>query len=407
MSRVAARTQRGSQERILMTRRTSYQRGNVQLHNGEWTLRYREYNHATRKWTTKREKLGKFRDKKAARRAAEPIMVRVNERNNSDRPPEKVVDLTFRQFVEGRWKSYCMSAKHQPSTSYAYNSLLSAHLFPRFGDKRLVDVAPVDISEFLEEVEGKRSASTVHVLYTLLRQIFDLAEQLDIIERSPVRSRLHRPEITRIDKPTLSVTQIGEILRNMDSEQERLFVLLLAVTGMRMGEGLALRWMDFKADRLQINHTLYRGRIKSPKTDSSRRHVRLAPAVAEAILMHKAHSQFQADTDFLFCRPDGLPLVPTVVRTHLYKAMDRAGIKRRAREFGFHIFRHTAGTLLYARSRDLKLVQGTLGHSQISTTSDVYVHLDPSIVGEGAEILAEEILAKCDLTVTQRSKMVS
>jgi integrase/recombinase XerD len=76
-------------------------------------------------------------------------------------------------------------------------------------------------------------------------------------------------------------------------------------------------------------------------------------------------------------------------------------------KYGHHILRHSAGTLLYEKSRDLKLVQGTLRHADISTTSDIYVHLSNKILNEGSEILAAEILGNCDLIVTQESKMVS
>src|SRR5436190_15794166 len=73
----------------------------------------------------------------------------------------------------------------------------------------------------------------------------------------------------------------------------------------------------------------------------------------------------------------------------------------------FLFFRHSAGTLLYEKSRDLKLVQGTLRHSDISTTSDIYVHLGDTVLREGTRILTEEILLTCDLFVTQKSEMVS
>lgn len=82
-------------------------------------------------------------------------------------------------------------------------------------------------------------------------------------------------------------------------------------------------------------------------------------------------------------------------------------IEQEKGKHGFHIFRHSAGTLLYEKSRDLKLVQGTLRHSDISTMSDIYVHLGDKVLSEGSEILAEEILTNCDLFVTQKSEMVS
>jgi hypothetical protein len=76
------------------------------------------------------------------------------------------------------------------------------------------------------------------------------------------------------------------------------------------------------------------------------------------------------------------------------------GVRREKRQYGFHIFRQTAGSIINAWSRDLKLVQGTPGHSRISTTSDIYVHLDESILGEGTEVLVREILGDSAIKVT-------
>ena len=396
-----------------MARKKSYQKGNVDLHNGRWTVRYREFDHASRKWVIKREVLGKFKNKKEARRASEPIMMKANERNNSDKPPEKpseiYAEMTFRQFVESRWKKYTVSAKHQPSTLDCYGSLIKHRLLPHFGDKRLRSITPSHISDFLEGLEAQVAANTLQSLYSLLRLMFDIACEYDLIERSPVRSKLHRPETAKVEKPTLRAAEIRAILGKMVNPQERLFTLLIAVTGIRLGEGLALRWMDFNAVglELQVNHTLYRKQLKQPKTKESRRAIRLAPAIAQLFVSHKEQSSFQAADDFIFCHADGRPLNPLTLRSHLHNAMNAAGIKPIARKHGYHIFRHSAGSLIYARSRDLKLVQGTLGHSNINTTSDIYVHLDDKVKGEGTEILAGEILANCDLFVTQESKMVS
>lgn len=349
-----------------------------------------------------------FKSPKDARKAADPIMARVNESNNSTAPQRVYSEITFRDFVAGRWRDYMVHAKYQISTIEHCNSLVKNHLLPFFGQKKMVEVTPSDISGFLKSKQSAVSDNTMQKFYGLLHLMFDIAHQYDLIMQNPVRSKLHKPEMERVEKPTLRATEVRAILAQLP-EQEQLFALLIAVTGMRMGEALALRWMDFDATRseLSISHTLYRLRLKSPKTESSMRSIRLVPVIAELLASHRRQSAFQADTDFIFYRADGRPLNANVVRRLLYKAMDAAEIKRVKGQYGFHIFRHTAGSLLYAKSRDLKLVQNTLGHSDISTTSDIYVHLDDKVMSEGTEILAGEILGKRDLSVTHESEMVS
>jgi site-specific recombinase XerD len=87
--------------------------------------------------------------------------------------------------------------------------------------------------------------------------------------------------------------------------------------------------------------------------------------------------------------------------------MDKVGIVRLKGKYSHQIFRHSAGTLRYEKSRDLKLVQGAPRHADISVTSSIYVHLSDKVLTEGSEILASEILDNGDLTVTQKSKIVS
>ena len=416
MNTVLLKTEHGPQERksILMTRRKSYQKGNVQEKpkgSKTWTLRYREFDHTTGEWTTRRKALGKFKDKKDALKASEPIMAQVNERNNLE-PKRLNTKITFKEFVESYWKAHTVKKKLQISSIDQRNSLLDLHLLPYFGKMLMQEVQPSDISKFFQlkaKSEKAYSDNTMQAFYGILRLIFDLAEQNDVINKSPVRSKLHKPESAKVEKPTLSAAQIREVLSHLPNEQERLFALLLAVTGMRVGEGQALRWMDFnaKACELSINHTLYREKLKDPKTEGSKAKIRLAPQIAALLLAHKEGASFQASEDFIFCREDGSPLNAKIIRRCLYKAMDKAGIKRVKGKYGLHIFRHSAGTLLYAKSRDLKLVQGTLRHGDISTTSDIYVHLDDEVLNEGSEILAAEILGNGDPTVTQESKMVS
>lgn len=395
-----------------MTRRKSHQKGSVKLHHGQWTLRYRELNHGTGKWTLKRECLGDFKGKKAALRKAAPIIEAINERNNSRAllGAPNAVAITFRQFIELRWRPYTQT-RHQISTINCHNSLIKNHLIPFFGEKPVADITPSDITDFLSSRRDELSGNSLQTVYGVLSLMFEIATQHDLIEHSPVRALLHKPEAVSVHKPTLQLDQIRAILLGIP-QQERLYNLLLAVTGMRSGEGLALRWLNFdeKKREIKITHTLYRSKLKAPKTATSEGSQRLHPRIAELLATHRSKSAFQADGDFIFCRNDGRPLNPGTALDHLHKAMDDAGIKRVKSAFGFHIWRHTAATLLFEKHGDLSHVQRALRHAD-SATTDLYVHSDTHPVVEGVEVLAEAILAEppanCAPTVPQRSEMVN
>jgi integrase len=382
--------------RRLQVRRRTHQRGCVKLHRGCWTLRYREFNHSTGKWKFRRLILDNCKNRIEALKAATPIMVEVNDLNSTG--PDKPEDLlTFKEFVVAFWKPYAVQKKHEISTLDQRNWMLEVHLLPYFGNKLVRDIRPSDVSKFMlskSTDEANYSANTLSAFYAALRVIFDLAQQNDVIDKSPVRPKLHKPESAKVEKPVLTVLQIRDVIANLQDPQERLLMLLLAVTGMRIGEGLALRWMDFNVQncQLSINHTLYKGKLKEPKTKGSKARLLLTARMTGLLMSHQRSSSYPEAHHYIFCRKDGRPLDSTTLRNHLYEAMEKAGIQVVKGKYGPHIFRHSAGTLLYEKSRDLKLVQGTLRHSDISTTSDTYVHLGDGVLAEGTEILETEII---------------
>lgn len=108
--------------------------------------------------------------------------------------------------------------------------------------------------------------------------------------------------------PTLQPQQIRALLVGL-SEQERVYVLVVATTGIRMNEGLAFRWLDFDEINREITvaHSLYKQQLKSPKTESSKRTLRLHSTICQMLVEHRERSQFQGKKDFIFCRPNGQP----------------------------------------------------------------------------------------------------
>ena len=93
----------------------------------------------------------------------------------------------------------------------------------------------------------------------------------------------------------------------------------------------------------------------------------------------------------------------------LYQALQRASIKRVPRSYGFHLFRHTAGSIVHKLTSDLKLSQELLAHWHISTTSDIYVHgKREARAGKATELLASQfVLVLSEEPVVEEQELVS
>ena len=386
--------------------RTSFQAGKVEFHFNRWTVRYRERDYSGR-WKTRRKILEGCKDKKDALQAASLVMADVNRSNNNPNPRTEQVG-TFREFVEGLWMLYTTNEGLQPSTVYTYDKILQRYLLPKFGDKKLTAITRVDVTMFFARLP-KLSASYLRIIYALLSSIFELAVEYDLIENKPTRRKLHKPKHVEREKPILSAPML-KVLIDQVEEDFKLFVLIIAVGALRVGEALALRRFNFDARRqtLSVTHTLWNGQLQTPKTEASNRVLHLPDLLVGLFEAHLAKSEFKGASDFIFHRSDGSPFNQNHVREGvLYKAMEKVGIKREKGRYGFHILRHSAGSIIHARTGDLKLTQKALGHAKVSTTSDIYVHLEEETLKVATELMAGEIFGNCDLPVTESSRMVN
>lgn len=386
--------------------RMSFQKGKVELHFNRWTVRYRERDQSG-EWRTRRKILEGCKDRKDALQTASLIIADVNRSNNNPQPRAEQAG-TFREFVEGLWALYTVNEGLQPSTVYTYDKILRRYLLPKFGDKRLTEITRVDVTMFFAGLP-KLSANYLRIMYALLNSIFELALEYDLIENKPTRKKLHKPKHVEREKPILSAPTLRALIDQVE-EDFKLFVLVITVGALRIGEALALRRFNFDGERqtLAVTHTLWNGKLQTPKTEASLRVLHLPETLVRLFEAHLAKSKFTNPTDFIFHRSDGSPFNQNHVREGvLYKAMDKIGIKREKNRHGFHILRHSAGSIIHARTGDLKLTQKALGHAKVSTTSDIYVHLEEDALKVATELMAGEILANCDLPVTESSGMVS
>jgi integrase len=169
------------------------------------------------------------------------------------------------------------------------------------------------------------------------------------------------------------------------------------LTGSRLGELLGLQWkhIDLAGRKLRIKQSLWHGKLIPPKTQGSVRTIFFGNALARSLAEHFQRAAFRGPDDFVFCKKDGSPLHPDVLRKDvLYPLIDRLSIARNAGSSGFHTFRHSAASILNERTGNLKLAQKLLGHSNIDMTA-VYTHTSAEAEREAALAIERAIYVIC------------
>ena len=359
-----------------MTRQT-YQQGYVskpiQTRRGTaFRIRYRVRT-AEGKWQHKSQMLYGLAGRKAAR---EFLQNRLQEAFATQ--PE-TSDLTFRQFVETYWMPYLERKGMKPSTKVGYSCALKRHIVPVLGDLKLANISPLHIENFVGAKMDRKSRlhpKTVLNLLRLIQGIFSVAVDNDLIARSPVRKK-HAPYVPKSEKSAWTPEQVRAILDEVPSRHRAVFVCV-ALTGLRAGELLGLKWkhVGLEDGELRVEQSLWNKQIVTPKTRSSKDSVWFNVKLTQILAKHRENSAHTAPDDFVFCGPDGAPLNPDVLRRDvLYPALDRLRIPRIKGASGLHAFRHTAGSVVEARTGRLKLAQRLLRHSNVSTTADIYTHV--------------------------------
>jgi len=208
--------------------------------------------------------------------------------------------------------------------------------------------------------------------------------------KGPTKLHVKMPERT-LKRPHrfLSAEEVPRLIAS-SKEPARTIIILATMTGLRIGEILALRWerVDLLRRTLLVADTGYKGHFGTPKTRASRREVPLASAVVRELKEHYLRSTDHSPRALVFATPQGVPLAADNLRKKsLRTACKRAGLPR----IDWHALRHTHGTLLHAQGTLLKVAQAQLGHSHMATTLEVYTHASGSAHRDAVNMLADQL----------------
>jgi integrase len=207
-----------------------------------------------------------------------------------------------------------------------------------------------------------------------------------------------RPGIARREARHASAVDVNKLLLSADGLRYRNVLVLIAATGLRRGEALALRWSDVDPERavLVVRGTLGRvgGRllITEPKTDRSRRTLPISLALVTMLQAHRADQEAERiaardkwqDHGLVFASELGTPVDPRNILRTIQIAAQRAGMS----DIGVHTLRHSAAVAWLESGVHIKAVADLLGHSSIAITGDIYGHTSDNAARAAVEGLA-------------------
>lgn len=288
-------------------------------------------------------------------------------------------------------------------TRREYRRDLERYATPQLGKLRLEAITPRHIAEWIgwlcdEEAQGRHLAdATVRRILAPVRSCLRSAMREGVVRHNPTQGAVlpARDEQKRIEDGRDDLDD-GHEVKALTSEQlaalllvaparHRLLFELLAATGLRISEALALRAGDLSLDGerpvVRVRRAYVRGKFKVPKSKTGRRHVPLDQGLVRAL----RRAQPADARALLFPGADDEPMHASNLLMRAFKpAAEEAGVPWA----GFHTLRHTCASRLFAAGRNAVQVQRWLGHSDPGFTLRTYVHLLEDDLGEALPLPA-------------------
>jgi integrase len=288
------------------------------------------------------------------------------------------------------------------STRADYKRIIEQYVMKHFGTRiKLSEVTPLKVAGYIAWLcEQTRSAPTkddparrvplsdksVRNYLGPLSACLASAVREGLIRTNPARDAdlPHRPtaeDIESEDVRAMTNEQLSMLLA-LVPETHRTFFRLLAATGLRISEAIALQWRHLQLDgsgpHVKVRRGVVRGTLGPPKTRHSRRDVPLDQELVSALRRLRIGAEWRGEEDLVFSASNGSYLhVGNLRRRVLQPAREEADLSW----VGFHTFRHTCASMLFASGRNAVQVQHWLGHHSAAFTLATYVHLLDGDIG--------------------------
>lgn len=335
---------------------------------------------------------------------------------------------TFKAFIEQWLKSYG-EKNLAPKTVYRYKQLLDSRIIPALGHLKIDQIKPVHLIEFYGNLtedgiredgrKGGLSERTILHHHRLISAILQDAVEWQVIPANPA-SRVSPPKVHKKHGSFYDEEQTKALMAAVETEKikHKALIYLAVFCGLRCGEIMGLEWqdIDFEKSLLTVRQAgqYIPGQgtfTKEPKNESSQRVISLPLRVVNVLTQHKAkQDELAAKLDNLwhgservFTTRDGKPAHPEWPSQWFPKFLKKKNLP----SLPFHGLRHTAATIMIAQGADIKNLSSRLGHSNISTTGNIYAHALKSVdrdIADKTDAFIEKMLTPEESTPPQEVK---
>ena len=303
-----------------------------------------------------------------------------------------------------------VAPKKLAKTTYSRDWQDVRRILPALGHYKLTDLRKEVIRDFYKKMrkapkltDGKPlSEKSVEGIHNTLCSILTDAVEEGYLLHNPAW-KMYKPQGEKKERPVADEELVQRLITALEGQSlkyETYFKLVLA-TGMRRGEACGLRWSDinWKKRSIHIQRNVVKLSrepifVKPPKTASGDRVVYVSKEMAkllkswkqQCVWNRKQNDEVLQEDDYLFRQPSGDPMVPTSFTFRFKKILRQNGLPE---NLNVHSLRHTNASLLIAQGVDVRTVASLLGHSQASTTLDIYAHAFDKKKREAQEKLGE------------------
>ncbi|MFF5994835.1 tyrosine-type recombinase/integrase [Lysinibacillus sp. KU-BSD001] len=301
--------------------------------------------------------------------------------------------ITYQEFMEEWLKLYRLKGNKETTVKHREYclSLMGNHL----GKLKIAELTSKQLQDTLNMLFDKGTAYyTLRGIKNALDMLFKYALETGLIESNPTtplfvpkeKSKLVDEIKDETAKLYLEPWELKKFLELADAHRNVLYrtmIYVIAFTGMRPGEALALKLkdVDLKNKKIHITKTVYaKGSLRGdfeltpPKTKNAIRTIDIDDIVIEKIqyLLDYKEQKDWISSEYLFGDVDGIPPTIKILNQHIRRLGQKTGIEK---QFRTYILRHTHISLLAEAGVDLQFIMGRVGHKNSKTTTQIYLHV--------------------------------